>query len=148
LKHLLPSLALVAFATLAPFSTGTVAEESQAYAHLLTPILATGTDVLGQPIVYPQGTPHVTIVVVEIAPGKDTGWHMHSVPLVSRVLEGEVTIDYGSKGIKTFKAGEMLVEAMNWPHNGMNKSDQPLKILAVYFGAEGVANAETAAAPK
>jgi quercetin dioxygenase-like cupin family protein len=70
------------------------------------------------------------------------------VPLYVYILEGEVTVDYGEKGVKVVKQGESILEAMNWAHNGMNKTDKPLHILAVYIGAEGVANAETAAAPK
>ena len=70
------------------------------------------------------------------------------MPLFVYILEGEVTVDYGEKGVKVIKAGESMLEAMDWAHNGMNKTDKPLRILAVYMGAEGVANAETAAAPK
>ena len=80
-------------------------------------------------------------------PGKETGWHTHAVPLFAYVLEGELSVDYGDKGVKVYKAGDGLLEAMNWPHNGVNKTDAPVRILAVYMGAEGQANAELTAAP-
>ena len=70
------------------------------------------------------------------------------MPLFVYILEGEVTVDYGEKGVKVLKAGETILEAMNWAHNGMNKTDKPLHILAVYMGADDVANAETAAGPQ
>lgn len=124
------------------------AEESPQYQNLLTPLLSSGTTIIGQPIAYPEGTPKVTAAIVSIPPGGETGWHLHEVPLVVYVLEGEVTVDYGEKGVKVIKAGESVLEAMNLAHNGMNKGDGPLRILAVYVGADGVENAETAAAPQ
>jgi hypothetical protein len=38
-----------------------------------------------------------------------------------------------------------LLEAENWAHNGMNQTDAIVRILAVYMGAEGLANAAPAA---
>ena len=89
----------------------------------------------------------VTAAIVLIAPGKDTGWHTHEVPLFVTVLEGEVSVDYGEKGVKVFKAGDSFLEAMNWPHNATNKSDKPVRIMAVYLGAEGKTDAAPAPAP-
>jgi quercetin dioxygenase-like cupin family protein len=129
------------------FAASAVAEESVTYQNLLTPLLSSGTTIIDQPIAYPAGTPKVTGAIVTIPPGGETGWHLHEVPLFVYVLEGEVTVDYGEKGVKVVKQGESILEAMNWAHNGMNKTDKPLRILAVYMGADGVANAETAPAP-
>ena len=130
------------------FSLTASAEESVSYKNLLTPLLSSGTTIIDQQIAYPDGTAKVTAAIVVIPPGGETGWHLHQVPLFTYILEGEVTVDYGEKGVKVIKAGESMLEAMNWPHNGMNKTDKPLHILAVYMGADGVANAETAAGPK
>ena len=74
-----------------------------------------------------------------------TGWHVHAVPLFGYVLEGTLTVDYGDKGTHTYKTGEALMEAMNWPHNGMNNGSVPVRILTVYAGAKGIANAEPVA---
>jgi hypothetical protein len=47
------------------------------------PILQTTLNSLGQPIAYPrEGTPEVTALLVEMAPGEETGWHRHPVPLL------------------------------------------------------------------
>lgn len=133
--------AFILAAVLALFAVPVAAEDSVQYQSLLTPLLSGNQTIIDQTIAYPEGTPKVTAAVVVIPPGKDTGWHIHTVPLFAYVLEGEVTVDYGSKGTRVIKAGSAMLEAENWPHNGMNKTDKPLRILAVYMGAEGVANA-------
>jgi len=115
------------------------------YATLLTPLYTGKLTIVGQEIAYPTGTPHITGSIVTIAPGAETGWHSHSVPLFVYVLEGTVTVDYGSKGIRAAGPGSSFIEAMNWPHNATNYGDVPVRILAVYIGEEGVANADTAA---
>lgn len=124
------------------------AEESDKYQSLLTPLLETGTDIVNQAIVYPPGTPKVTSAIVVIPPGEETGWHTHEVPLYVHVLEGTVTVDYGGKGTKTYEAGETFMEAMNWPHNGMNNASVPVRILVVYMGSEDKTNTATAPGPQ
>jgi quercetin dioxygenase-like cupin family protein len=126
---------------LAALAVSAKAEEANAYQNLLTPLLSSGQTVIGQPIAYPSGTPKVTAAIVTIPPGGETGWHTHAVPLFAYMLEGELVVDYGDKGVKVYKTGDSLLEAMNWPHNGTNKTDAPVRILAVYMGAEGIPNA-------
>ena len=67
------------------------------------------------------------------------------MPLIGYILDGVLTVDYGDKGMHTYKTGAGLLEAMNWPHNGMNKGTAPVRILAVYAGVTGTANAEAVA---
>jgi quercetin dioxygenase-like cupin family protein len=124
------------------------ADESITYRKLLTPLLETGKTTIGQDIAYPTATPKVTGAIVVIGPGKETGWHTHAVPLFVYILQGQVSVDYGSKGVKVYKAGDSFLEAMNWPHNATNKTDKPVNILAVYIGAEGVVTAAPAAGPQ
>jgi quercetin dioxygenase-like cupin family protein len=138
---------ILALAFLAAAALPAAAQDSQ-YQNLLTPLLSGNQTIIDQTIAYPEGTPKVTAAIVVIPPGKDTGWHTHAVPLFVYILEGEVTVDYGSKGIKVYKAGEALLEAENWPHNGMNQTDELVRIFAVYMGAEGLANASPAAGPE
>jgi len=123
------------------------AEEPTTYTNLLTPLLSSGTTIIDQPIAYPAGTPKVTAAIVTVPPGGETGWHLHEVPLFAYILDGEISLDYGEKGTRMLKAGDSLLEAMNWAHNGKNTGTVPLRILAVYMGAEGLENAEAAAAP-
>lgn len=105
-------------------------------------LLVTGETVVGEKIQYPTtGAPRITVAVVTVAPNTQAGFHRHPVPLVAYVLEGELTVDYGEKGVKTFRQGDAVVEAMNAPHRGMNLGSGVVKLLAVYVGAEGSANA-------
>jgi len=112
---------------------------------IVTPVLQTSTTIIGQPIAYPAGEAEVTAAIVTIPPGGQTGWHVHAVPLFGYMLQGELTVDYGAKGTHTYRSGEALMEAMNWPHNGMNKGTVPVRILTVYAGAKGIATAEPVA---
>jgi quercetin dioxygenase-like cupin family protein len=103
--------------------------------------------VLGAPIAYPEGAANVTTAIITLAPGVSTGWHTHEVPLLAYVLQGELTVDYGSKGIKVYHAGEAVLEAMNWPHNGSNLGSVDVKLLAVYMGGGDKANSVKVTAP-
>lgn len=119
----------------------------QTYQNLLTPLLESSTDVLGAPLAYPEGTPNVTAAIVTIPPGGETGWHEHEVPLFAYLLEGELTVDYGEKGTRTYRAGETVLEAMNWPHNGTNTGTVPMKLIGVYMGSASAANTIRTEAP-
>lgn len=104
-------------------------------------LLVTSKTVVGEDIQYPTtGAPKITVAVVTVAPGTPAAFHRHPVPLVAYILEGELTVDYGPQGMKTFRQGDALVEAMHVPHRGMNLGSGIVKLLAVYIGAEGAAN--------
>lgn len=91
----------------------------------------------GKPIVYPQGKPEMTALLIEIAPGAQTGWHHHVVPNFAYMLEGtlELTLDDGR--VKLLKAGEELPEVVGRPHNGRNVGSAPAKLIVFYAGAVG-----------
>lgn len=136
-------------AVLAILASPAAAEDltPQTYQNLLTPLIQGSTDVLGAPLAYPTGTPNVTAATVTIPPGGETGWHEHEVPLFAYVLEGELTVDYGTKGKKVYKAGESVLEAVGWAHNGTNTGTVPMKLVAVYMGADTAANTVKVDAP-
>lgn len=113
----------------------------------VTPLFATGETILGEPVAYPAGKPKLTGAVIAMAPGQETGWHTHGVPLAGMILEGELTVDYGEKGKRTYKAGDALVESMSTPHNGTNSGSGPMRLFALYIGAEGLATGIPAQAP-
>ena len=133
-----------------PFATAlpAVADQPVSYQALLTPLLKAGTDIVGQPLAYPEGAPVITAAIVTLPPGRETGWHVHEVPLFVHILEGAITLDYGEKGTKVYAAGDSLMEAMNWPHNGTNKGTVPVSMIAVYMGGGGKADAKPAPAPQ
>ncbi len=122
------------------------AEDAASLKPTVAPVIDSSQTILGQPVAYPAGIAEVTAVVITVPPGGETGWHLHAVPLFGYILAGTLTVDYGvDKGTHTYNAGEGMLEAMNWPHNGMNKGTVPVRILAVYAGAKGVPDAEMVA---
>lgn len=142
---------LAALVILALFMRHTLTAEEQptnSYANLLTPILAGNQTILDQTIAYPDGTPKITAAIVTIPPGGETGWHTHTIPLFAYILDGELSVDYGTKGVKVYTPGNGVLEAIDWPHNGTNTSAVPMRLLAVYMGADGIANAEPVVAAK
>jgi quercetin dioxygenase-like cupin family protein len=111
-------------------------------------VLSTSNTVTGEPIRYPSGAPaQITTVEITLEPGQQTGWHTHPVPLVAYVLEGELTVDYGTKGQRTYLKGDGFAEAMNEVHNGRNIGHNPVRILAVFIGSEGVQGSASAPPP-
>jgi len=142
---MLPRRTLIAAVIIAAVLHPAWGKDAAALKPTVAPVLTTSTTIIGQPIAYPAGAAEVTAVVITILPGGQTGWHLHAVPLFGYMLQGELTVDYGDKGTHTYKTGEGLMEAVNWPHNGMNKGTVPVRILAVYDGAKGITTAEPVA---
>jgi len=104
----------------------------------LFPLLSSGKNVVGETIRYPtEGAARVTAAIVTLAPGASTVKHRHGVPMFAYILEGELTVDYGSHGKRRFVRGDSLLEAMDVAHAGINTGDIPVRILAVYMGADG-----------
>lgn len=97
--------------------------------------------VIGQPLAYPPGEAVVTAQIITLPPGAATGWHLHAVPLYAYILEGELTVAYRDQGTRIYRAGDSLLEAIDWPHNGHNGGAVPVRILAVYLGALGLDDA-------
>lgn len=101
-------------------------------------LLTTGKTLLGQRLTYPADTPaKVTADIITIDPGAETGWHEHDVPLLAYMLEGELTVDYGPDGTHVYREGEVIVEAIRIAHNGHNLGPKPVRLFAVFLGAEG-----------
>lgn len=98
------------------------------------------TTVIGQQIVYPQGTAQITVATVTMEPGQITGWHRHMAPLTAQILEGELTVDYGAAGKRVYHKGDTVVEALGSRHNGQNTGSGITRILVVFSGAVGVPN--------
>lgn len=103
-----------------------------------TPLLATSKTVMDEAIVYPSGTAKLTTGFLTMDPGDETGWHTHGMPLTGLVLEGELTVDYGDKGKRIFRAGDSIAEAINVPHNGRNTGSGVMRLFVVFIGAEGL----------
>jgi quercetin dioxygenase-like cupin family protein len=100
-------------------------------------ILKTETSWDGRPIVYPEGKPEITGMLIEIAPGGETGWHLHPVPSFGMVIEGELVVRLKNGEVKHLKPGDALAEVVNTLHNGRSIGSVPVKIVVFYAGAVG-----------
>lgn len=105
----------------------------------VTNVLKTSTSWDGKPIVYPSGKAEITGMMIEIAPGGETGWHLHPVPSFGMVLDGELEVHLKSGAVKRLHAGDTIAEVINTLHNGHNPGQVPTKLLIFYAGAEGQA---------
>ena len=103
-----------------------------------TPIVIAGAPktTVGQDFKYPAGKPLIKAFNIEIPVGKQTSLHKHLIPLFVYVVSGDLEVDYGSKGKKTYKAGASFVEAIDWCHFGKVAGKVPVKIIGVYLGEQ------------
>lgn len=100
-------------------------------------VLNTATSWDGKPLEYPAGQAVVTGMVIEIAPGAQTGWHLHSIPSFALVLEGELEVRLKDGSANRLQAGQALAEVVNTLHNGRNVGSGPVKLVVFYTGAQG-----------
>lgn len=114
----------------------------QSAAVTVSTVLKTESSWDGKPIEYPTGKAEVTGMVVEIAHGGETGWHLHAVPSFGMVLEGELEVQLKDGTIKRLKSGEAIAEVVNTLHNGRNVGSVPVKLVVFYVGAVGQKLAE------
>jgi quercetin dioxygenase-like cupin family protein len=92
----------------------------------------------GKPIVYPGGQAEVTALLVEVAPGAQTGWHCHLVPSFAYLLEGTLELALDDGRTKRLQAGDALAEVVSRLHNGRNVGSTPVKLVVFYTGAAGL----------
>jgi quercetin dioxygenase-like cupin family protein len=134
-RSLLLALALLASATLPA-----VADDAKKPSYPAVPLISTAKNIVGETLHYPKGQAHVTAAIVTLGPGDKTIVHKHGVPLFGYILSGELTVHYRDHGARTYKTGEAFMEAMDVAHYGVNSGKEPVKILAVYMGADGAKN--------
>ncbi len=104
----------------------------------VTPLLKTTTAWDGQAITYPTGQAEITGMIVEIAPGAETGWHQHPVPSFGLIMQGEILVELKNGQSKLMHTGEMVAEVANTLHNGKNIGTIPVRIAVFYAGAKGM----------
>lgn len=101
-------------------------------------ILTATQSIIGEQLVYPAAAQaQITAKIITLKPGAVLPWHTHPMPTFGYVLDGEVTVDYGDLGRRTFAKGEALMEAMAHAHRGLNVSAAPVRVLAVSIGVVG-----------
>jgi quercetin dioxygenase-like cupin family protein len=103
----------------------------------VTKLMQTPSSWNGAPLAYPSGQAEITGMLIEIAPGAETGWHLHSVPSFGYILEGELEVSLKDGAVKRLAAGQALAEVVNTLHNGRNVGRGPVKLVVFYAGAVG-----------
>ena len=131
MKKLLISFILLGFVTI------TTARQ----APKISPVLKATASATGQKLQYPQtDKPEIESVLIEIAPGAESGRHMHPVPTYVYVLEGTLTLESDHGSPREYAAGSGFLESMNAWHNGKNRGQAPVKALVVFVSEEGKKN--------
>lgn len=110
----------------------------------VTPLLKTTTTWNGVPLAYPPGPAQVTALLVEVAPGGETGWHRHPVPSFAFVLQGTLEVTTETGLVNHLEAGQALAEVVNTAHNGRNVGAVPVKLAVFYAGTLGQSVTEKA----
>ena len=140
LKAERPPLAAVAFVLALGSATSVTAHDTPSPISS-EPLISAQTTIIGQPLSYPTEAPaEISASIVTIPPGVAGGWHIHPAPLFGYMLEGELTVDYGTEGTRVYRQGDSLLEATDWPHQGTNTGDGPVRVLIVFMGAEGLSS--------
>ncbi len=100
-------------------------------------LLKTTTTSNGQRLQYLKtDKAELTAMRVTIAPGRETGWHLHVVPVYAYVVSGKLTVMMADGTNHEFQEGQVIVEVFDYPHNGINKGDKPVELIVFYAGAE------------
>ena len=134
-------IALLFLAALAAVPLIARAEDAKppaSYESLLTPLLQSGRTAIGEPIAYPAGTPKVTAAIVTLPPGKETGWHIHAVPLFAEILEGELTLELDFDTYVLGPGDSLQFESMR-PHLFTNRGRTTAKGIWFVLGRRGPA---------
>jgi quercetin dioxygenase-like cupin family protein len=104
--------------------------------------LATATTTAsGQPIVLPQDDVHVVLSDYRIAPGAKLPVHKHPFPRLALVQAGTLDVTNVETGETiTYRPGDMIVEAMDQWHFGVNAGSDQVHLLVIDETAGDVSN--------
>ena len=74
---------------------------------------------------------------VELAPGAETGWHKHPIPVYAYVISGNLSVELEDGKCLSFAAGDAVIEVVNTLHNGKNSGTEPVELAVFYLGVKG-----------
>jgi quercetin dioxygenase-like cupin family protein len=78
------------------------------------------------------------LVMVGIPPGGREGRHTHPGSVIIYVQEGTLTFDYEGKPTATYNPGDSLYVEPDKIHEGINKGNTPVKVIATFLVKKGV----------
>jgi quercetin dioxygenase-like cupin family protein len=108
-----------------------------AQVEITTEILAQSTTSWdGEPFVYPEGTPEITVVRIRIPEGSALPWHCHPMPLAGVLTKGRLVVTKRDGARVTVEEGEGLIEVSRQWHRGA--AEKEAEIIVVYAGAVGM----------
>ena len=120
---------------------GFVGSTTAQQAPKVSPVVKATATETGQKLQYPQtDKPEIESVLIEIAPGGESGRHMHPVPTYVYVVEGTLTVEMDDGSPREYAAGSGFLESVNTWHNGKNLGQAPVKALVVFVSEEGKKN--------
>jgi len=96
-------------------------------------ILRTTTSWDGDSINYPEGSPEITVLTIDMPAGFDTGFHCHPVPNLAYMLEGEIEVEVFNGPKIIFKKGDAFEEVIHTWHKGRVLKG-PAIIVVFYVG--------------
>lgn len=100
-------------------------------------VVETEVNAMGQKIIYPDfKDAKVSMMKITFPPGESTGWHKHTIPVFSYILQGTLTIETEDHQIMEFKEGSSFAEMVNVYHQGTNKGDKDLIAFVIYLGGD------------
>lgn len=98
------------------------------------PVLQTTTTMTGQLLTFPLFRNQVGAVIVELAPGGQTGAQRFQDPAVVYVLDGAVTVEVEGQAPRSFAAGQAFVPPLGRLANATNRGTTTLRFLTTTFG--------------
>jgi quercetin dioxygenase-like cupin family protein len=138
ITHRRRTLALLIVSLLLPLAAGAADYGTGVTAKVLQKTSVTAN---GARIAYPATTrAEVTAMTVDLAPGAETGWHKHPVPVYAYVVSGSLDVELAGGTALTYRAGDAIIEVVDTLHNGRNRGTEPVKLAVFYLGSEGTPN--------
>jgi quercetin dioxygenase-like cupin family protein len=106
---------------------------------LIQNLLKTDSTSIGQKILYPNtGKAEITMLKVTIPPGKETGFHKHTIPVFAYVLSGKLSVELENGKTMEFGKDSSFAEVINTIHNGKNKGNEDVVLIVTYMGEKNM----------
>ena len=94
-------------------------------------LLTTDKTDIGQPLVLPSHHPVLIVSTYDIAPGTRLARHKHPFSRYAYVLAGDLTVEFDDGKQRQYRAGDIVVEAVDTWHFGVNSGTVPVRLLVI-----------------